>query len=172
MATASDQELWATVVAAHRELHRVQADFHQNAQDRVDVLRAALGQHSWDQTTALRYLDVFSHDTLALLPELVDLVVSDRTHGWACEAISHLPIGTLMPALKPIIAERLDREDVYEYQCLGSLLGRIQAWDLLTGLVQRAMHSKDPAILESGRSLQSHYPILRGQHEPHAEPNP
>jgi hypothetical protein len=131
------------------------------------MLRAALEQRGWGQTSALRYLDLFPQDTLALLPELVDLAVSDRTHGWACEAVSHLRPEALIPALEPIIAEHLDRrEDLYEYQCLSSLLGRIQAWDLLRGLMQRALRSDDPEILEAGRSLGSRYAFLDTRRDP------
>ena len=171
MATAFDQELWTAVVAARRELHRAQADFYQNAHDRADVLRTALEQRGWDQTTALRYLDLFSQETLALLPELVDLAISDRTHGWACEAISHLGPEVLIPSLEPIVAEHLDREDVYEYRCLSSLLARIHAWDLLSGLMQRALRSEDPEILEAGRYLASRYAFLDTLREPSTEPN-
>lgn len=136
MATESDRDLWAAVVAARRELHQ------------------------------------FPQDTLALLPELVDLAVSDRTHGWACEAIGHLRPEALIPALEPIIADHLDRRgDLYEYQCLSSLLGRIQAWDLLGGLVERALRSEDPEILEAGRSLESRYAFLDTRRDPPTEPN-
>jgi hypothetical protein len=166
VADRSDQELWAAVVEARRELHRVQADFYQNAHDRAEVLRAALAQRGWDQTTALRYLDVFSDDTLTLLPPLVDLAVSDRTHGWACEAIGRVSLDKLLPRLEPIIAERLATEDWFEYQCIGGLLGRIQAWNLLSDLVRRALSSTDPEVREAGENMQEHYTVLRLAQEP------
>lgn len=171
MTDASDQELWAAVVAARRELNRVQADFYQNAQDPVGVLRDALKHKSWDQTTALRYLDGMVRDTLPLLPELVGLAVSDRTHGWACEAISHIPLDTLVPALRPIIAERLAGEDWYEYQRLGGLLGQVQAWDSLRDLIARALRSSDPEIREVGENLDEHYTVLHATEERPPDPS-
>ncbi|MFG2819514.1 hypothetical protein ACGFX4_08820 [Kitasatospora sp. NPDC048365] len=65
----------------------MQAEFCQNATDSTGVLRDALRERGWGRTTALRYLDGLSRDTLDLLPELVTLTVSDRTHRWAVEAI-------------------------------------------------------------------------------------
>jgi hypothetical protein len=158
----SDQELWAAVVAARRELHRVQAEFYQEATDSVSVLREALRDGGWGRTTALRYLDGLSRDTLPLVPELVNLVLSDGTHGWACEAIEHLPHEKLIPELAPLVRQHLDVEDEYEYWRLGGLLARIQAWPLLAELTQRALSSEDPQIREAGQFYAEEYDFLHG----------
>ncbi|MFJ1753636.1 hypothetical protein [Kitasatospora sp. NPDC088134] len=162
MTSPSDQELWAAVVSARRELNRVQAEFYQNATDSTGVLRDALRERGWGQTTALRHLDGLSRDTLDLLPELVCLVISDRTHRWAVEAIDHISHDKLMPALTPLVRQHLDSEDAYEYGCLASLAARIQAWPLLQEIVQRALSSADPEIRELGRFYAERYDFLQG----------
>src|SRR5439155_11319774 len=76
----SDEELWAAVVAAQRQVVRARADFHQNADSRRDVLAAALRKSGWDRRAALELLPALASDVPVLLDELVDCAMSA---GWA-----------------------------------------------------------------------------------------
>ncbi|MFI9783457.1 hypothetical protein ACIHEI_08120 [Kitasatospora sp. NPDC051984] len=92
----------------------------------------------------------------------MSLAVSDRTHGWACEAIEHLANHSLIPELAPLVRQHLDSEDEYEYWRLGGLLARIQAWPLLCELTDRALRSRDPEIQEAGEFYAREYDFLQG----------
>ncbi|MBY8879921.1 hypothetical protein [Actinacidiphila acidipaludis] len=159
MTTPSDQERWAAVVAARSELHRVQADFHQDAADPAGVLREALRGNVGGQATALLYLGGLSRDAAALLPELVALTISDRFHGYARAAIAQIRRDELMPELEPLVTQHLESGDDYEYWRLGDLLAYLQAWPLLRDLVQRALADADPEVREAGRFYADEYAV-------------
>ncbi|MFB6839887.1 hypothetical protein [Streptomyces sp. NPDC056361] len=142
----SDDELWQAVVEAKREMHRRQADFHHKAGSRPDILKAALaaGSGPWQRGAALDFLTELSDDVPALLGDLVGLCLS---HGWALaarQAIDSIPHDELLPLLEPLVMERLGSADDDEYRRLAELLAHVQAWELLSRLVGRALDTDDP----------------------------
>ncbi|MFF7212067.1 hypothetical protein ACFZAU_16275 [Streptomyces sp. NPDC008238] len=156
----SDNELWHAFVAAKRELHHCQADFYQNAQNRPDILKAALAGGSWQRGAALDFLRSFSGDGLALLPQLIELSMS---HGWATEArqaVDGIPRDTLLPALDPLITAQLDSADEDDYRRLAELLACIRAWPLLQQLLRHAQASEDSDIREVADDFTAEYGVM------------
>ncbi|MET8537005.1 hypothetical protein ABZV67_35675 [Streptomyces sp. NPDC005065] len=142
----SDNDLWQSFVEAKREMHRRQAEFYQHAQDRSEVLKAALaaGAGAWDQGAAFDFLAALSADGPALLPELVGWSTS---HKWALaarQAIDRIPRDQLLHLLEPLILDRLDSADGDDYQRFAELLAHVEAWELLGRLVARALTIDDP----------------------------
>jgi hypothetical protein len=154
MSTASGDDLWRAFVEAEREMYRRRADFHQQTQDKVEIIKAALTARStWDQSAALDFLSAIPGDGPALLPELVDMSTS---HGWAFkarQAIDRIPRDCLLPLLEPLILDRLDSADDDEYRRLAELLAHIRARGLLSQLVARALATDDAHIREVGQDF-------------------
>lgn len=158
----SDQELWDTFVEATREMHRRQAEFYQQAQDRPEILKAALapGAGAWDQGAALDFVSAISADGPVVLPELVGWSTSHRWALAARQAIDRIPRDRLLPLLEPLILARLDSADDDEYRRLAELLAHINAWALLGTLVARAMATDDSDTQEAGQYfLESYGPM-------------
>jgi hypothetical protein len=167
--TSSDDDLWQAFVEAKQEMHRRQAEFYQNAQDRPEVLRAALagGAGAWHQGAALDFLAALSADGPALLPELVGWSTS---HGWALaarQAIDKVSRDRLLPLLEPLILDRLDSADDDEYRRLAELLAHVEAWELLGQLAARALTSDDPHTREVAKDFtESHGPMWLSKPNP------
>ncbi|MFF3558810.1 hypothetical protein ACFYXS_02030 [Streptomyces sp. NPDC002574] len=156
----SDNELWDAFVAAKRELHRCQADFYQNAQNRPGILKAALSGGPWQRGTALDFLRSFADDGLELLPQLIELSMS---HGWAMDArqaVDNIPRDRLLPALDPLITAQLETADDDEYRRLAELLAHIRAWLLLQQLIRHAQASKDPDVCEVADDFTAEYGVM------------
>ncbi|MEV6675147.1 hypothetical protein [Streptomyces sp. NPDC051162] len=155
----SDSDLWQAFVQAKQEMHRCQAEFYQNAQNRPEVLKAALagGAGAWNQGAALDFLAALSADGPDLLPELVEWSAS---HGWALaarQAIDRIPRDRLLPLLEPLILDRLDSADDDEYRRFAELLAHVEAWELLGQLAVRAMTSGDPHTREVAEDFMESY---------------
>ncbi|WP_149260555.1 hypothetical protein [Actinomadura sp. K4S16] len=158
MSTApSDRELWEAFVQAERELHRRQAAFFQDVQDRLEILRAALTEGGWEQATALSFLGTFSGDGQELLPQLVALSMSDALALAARRAIGRIPRDRLEPLLAPLIMDELDSADCDDFRRLAELLAHIGAWRLLEQLVHRARANGDPDFREVAEDFTDEY---------------
>lgn len=158
----SDQELWDAFVEAKREMHRRQAEFYQQAQDRPGILKAALAPRAgaWEQGAALDFLSAISDDGPVVLAALVGWSTSHRWALAARQAIDRIPRDRLLPLLEPLILTRLDSADDDEYRRLAELLAHIDAWALLGTLVARAMATDDPHTQEVGQDfLESYGPM-------------
>ncbi|MGW5129072.1 hypothetical protein ACWEQ7_34540 [Streptomyces sp. NPDC004069] len=155
----SDNDLWQAFVEAKREMHRRQAEFYQHAQDRPEILKAALagGAGAWDQGAALDFLAALSADGPALLPELVGWSTSHRWAFDARQAIARIPRDHLLPLLEPLILDRLDSADDDEYRRFAELLAHVEAWGLLGQLVARALTSDDPHTREVAEDFTESY---------------
>ncbi|MFC8720011.1 hypothetical protein [Kitasatospora sp. NPDC057198] len=149
--TPPDQELWDSFVEAKRELHRRQADFYQQADDKQAVLRAALAPEAgaWQQGAAFDYLKAFHHDVIPLLPELFHWAVkSERWIGPAREVVARIPRDQRMPLLEPLFMDQLAAAEDDDYPNLASLAASCEAWTLLERLVQQAENHPDPDVRE------------------------
>ena len=147
----SDDDLWQAFVEAKRELHRRQAAFYQQADDRQAVLRAALapGASTWQQGAAFDYLKAFHLDVIPLLPELFRWAVkSERWDGPAREIIARIPLDQRIPLLEPLFLDQLAVAEDDDYPNLASLAARCEAWPLLEQLVQQAANHHDPDVRE------------------------
>jgi hypothetical protein len=170
---ASDDELWQAFVEAKREMHRCQADFYQNAQDRPEVLKAALASASnWHQGAALDFLTALPEDGPALLPDLVGFSMSHRWALAARQAIDRIPRDRLWPRLGPLIREQLDSADDDGYWRLAGLLADIEAWPLLEQLVQRAQTKDSPEVHEVAEHFTKTYGPMWLLKPPSASANP
>ncbi|MBW8485801.1 hypothetical protein [Actinomadura parmotrematis] len=138
--------LWNAFVAAKKDYNGHQAAFHQQVRDRTAVLARALDQGGWDRATALAYMAEFGGDTLPLLPRLVELSLSHGLAGDVRAAIAGVPRDDLLPALEPLVLDRLVAADDDEYRRLAELLDHVRAWDALARLLDRARASGDPRI--------------------------
>jgi hypothetical protein len=148
MGNSSDRELWVAVVTAERELARCRGEFYQHARSRPQVLGAALRGQNWEVAAALHFLSMLPADSLELLPQMVQLALSDRWALYARRAIDRAPRDRLHPALNDIILPRLSSADEDEYRRFAELLSHVEAWDLLPQLTQRALASDDPYTRE------------------------
>lgn len=155
----SDHDLWNAFVEAKREMHRRQTEFYQHAQDRHEILRAALagGAGAWDQGAALDFLAALPADGPALLPELVEWSTSHRWAPAARHAIDRIPSDRLLPLLEPLILDRLDSADDDEYRRFAELLAHVEAWELLGRLTVRALTSDDPHTREVAEDFTESY---------------
>lgn len=114
--------------------------------ERVEVVRRNL--HGDTRRAALDYLRTAPDDALALLPELVDMALSQRTAGWAREVLDGIRPAKLFPALAEAIPPLLDKADTdrhggEDYRRLAELLHHVRAGELLARLVARAAASDD-----------------------------
>jgi hypothetical protein len=157
MTTPSDQDLWAAVVQAERELARRRADFYQYAQDQTTILAQALRGRGWDTSAALWFLREFYDGTPALLQPLVGAALSDRSALWARQAIARVSSDRLFPQLERIVLARLDSADDLDYRRLAELLAHVQAWTILHKLVLRALASDDDDTREVGEDFTASY---------------
>ncbi|MFB7600041.1 hypothetical protein [Streptomyces sp. NPDC056160] len=155
----SDNDLWQVFVEAKQEMHRRQANFYQHAQDRPEVLKAALagGAGAWDQGAALDFLAALSADGPTLLPELVGWSTSHRWALAARQAIDQIPRHQLLPLLEPLILDQLDTADDDEYRRFAELLAHVEAWELLGQLVARALTTNDPHTHEVAEDFTESY---------------
>ncbi|HUB42648.1 MAG TPA: hypothetical protein VMA72_27660 [Streptosporangiaceae bacterium] len=101
MSADQDQDLWDALVEAERRHRQRRADFYQNAQDPTRILTTALAGPAWQAATALEFLRVFSRDGTGLLPQLVELSLSQKWALAARQAIASIPRDLLWPALTP-----------------------------------------------------------------------
>lgn len=163
MNSRDDHTLWETVVAAERELAGCRADFYQHANSRLEILAEALNGSGWDRAAAMNFLAVLGlHDTLELLPQLVELALSHRWAGRARQAIGSARRDRLIPALEEIVLPRLGSADWDEYRRLAELLAHVEAWDILRQLTQRALTSDDLDTREVGEDFTTQYGPLWG----------
>ncbi|MFE5796523.1 hypothetical protein ACFQ8C_28635 [Streptomyces sp. NPDC056503] len=155
----SADDLWRPFVEAKRETHRRQAEFYQHAQDRTEVLRAALATEAgaWNQGAVLDFLAALPDDAPALLPELVGWSTSPQWALAARHVIDRVPRDRLLPALEPLVLDRLDSADGDDYQRFAELLVHVGAWELLGRLVTRALTTDDPHILDIADDLTESY---------------
>jgi hypothetical protein len=153
---ASDQQLWDAFVEAKRDMRRRQADFYQQAEDRLAVLRAALrpGANAWQLGAALEFLRDFPADRIPLLPELFGwAVTSERWAAQAGEVIARIPRDDRLPLLEPLFVGQLATAEEDDYPNLASLAARCEAWTLLERLVRQAESHDNRDV----RELAEHY---------------
>lgn len=150
----SDEELWAAVVAAQRQVARARAEFHQKAGSRRDVLAAALRSPGWDRRAALEFLPGLASDVPTLLEELVDCAMSA---GWApavgCAIKGRHP-DDVMPELRRIVRERLETADATDYRRVAELLRWLSDGHTLDELIARAKTSENEEIREVGEDFE------------------
>lgn len=157
MNAEQDQELWDALVEAERQCRQRRADFYQNAQDPKRILATALAGQAWQVATALEYLRAFSRDSTELLPQLVELSLSQKWALAAREAIASIPPNLLWPALTPVVSVRMHTTDPDELRRLAELLAHLQAWPQLTKLVSAAEAVDDPEVRDLADDFASRY---------------
>ncbi|MFM9700234.1 hypothetical protein [Streptomyces europaeiscabiei] len=155
----TDDDLWQAFVEAKREMHRRQAEFYQHAQDRPEILKAALAGRAgaWDQGAAFDFLAAIPVDAPAVLRELVGWSTSHRWALAARQAIDRIPRDRLLPLLEALILDRLDSADDDEYRRFAELLAHVEAWELLGQLVARALTTDDPHTHEVAQDFTESY---------------
>lgn len=154
-----DRQLWDALVEAQREHTRRQADFYQNAQDRTQILKSALAGEPWQQATAFSFLRAFPPEG-DLLPQLVELSLSQRWVLAARQAIDRVPRGQLWPVLTPVIDVQMETTDPDDLRRLAELLAHIKAWPLLEKLVCRARDIDDPDAREVADDFADEYGLF------------
>jgi hypothetical protein len=144
----SGDALWEALVEAERDVVRKRAAFLQTGNtSRIETLRSALLRPSWDQKAALSFLARLYDDVPALMDELVELAVSDRTTKEAKNAIA-------APGRRSDVTERLGRcvvgrlskatpEDCRHFI---DMLFAAHAWEALTVVLDYVKDSEDPEM--------------------------
>lgn len=160
MSAEQDRELWEALVEAEREHVQRRANFYNKTQDRTRVLKRALDGTPWQQATALSFLRDFPADSLALLPQLVELTLSHRWALAARQAIDRIPRDRLWPVLTPVLGAKMATTDPDDLRRLAELLAHINALPLLEKLIARACRIDDPEARELADDFTDQYRLF------------
>ncbi|MEU4335514.1 hypothetical protein AB0F59_12860 [Micromonospora lupini] len=150
-------EEWRALVAAEQKVARCRAEVNQ-LPSRADLLAKALSSSSaWDRSAALEFLRLFPEDVPKLLDLLVDLSLS---HGWALPARE--AIRAARKEIDPsqfarVAVECLSDGEVEDYLRLADVLVEADAWEALSGVIDKAAESSDPEIRQASRSFIESY---------------
>ncbi|MEU3280678.1 hypothetical protein [Streptomyces antibioticus] len=148
---------WRALVAAEREVARCRAEVNQ-LPSRVELLAMAMsGSSAWDRSTALTFLRLFPEDVPKVLELLVDLSLSI---GWAQPAIEAIRVARREidhSQLAEMVLGRLSGGDSEDYLRLSDMLARVEEWETLGVVIQKAIESNDLEIQEVGRDFNESY---------------
>ncbi|MFI1920092.1 hypothetical protein [Nocardia sp. NPDC020380] len=155
----TDEQRWAALVAATRDLTRRKLEFSDRVptSSKIEILKTALSGDDWQQQTALTHLASAWYDYIELLPQLVDVCTQPTWDLQARQVIDRIPRRELWPALEPLIMARLDTADENQYSYLSGILSHVGAQPIQEQLIERARTSDNPKIRKLAHDLTHPY---------------